>query len=122
VNIGTKPVRRRAIYLGTAVVTGLLLGFSCAAKTADFNPLHPADTSGPRATLQGFVETMDNIYIHMAEVLKSYAASGRHYSVQRSAGTSWRSLRTDLRPLELWTLPGFYLFSTGALSAVSKLF
>jgi MscS family membrane protein len=73
-----KPVRRRAIYLGTAVVTGLLLGFSCAAKTADLNPLRPADTSGPRATLQGFVETMDNIYLHMAEVLKSHAASGRH--------------------------------------------
>jgi hypothetical protein len=91
VNIGTKPVRRRAIYLGTAVVTGLLLGFSCAAKTADFNSLRPTDASSPRATLEGFVETMDNIYLHMAEVFKSDAASGPHYSVQRSAGTSWRA-------------------------------
>jgi MscS family membrane protein len=79
VNIGTKPGGRRANYLGAALLVGLLFGFSHAAKSTDINPLRPADTSSPRGTLQSFVETMDDIYLHTAEVLKSYAASGRLY-------------------------------------------
>lgn len=78
-DIATKPVERWVNYIGAAVLIGLLFGFSYAAKSADINPLRPADTSSPRATLQSFVETMDDIYLHMAEVLKSYAASGRLY-------------------------------------------
>src|SRR5271156_2534747 len=74
-----KPVGRRANYLGAAVLIGLLFGFSNAATSADINPLRPADTSSPRATLQGFVETMDEIYLGMTEVIKSYAASNRLY-------------------------------------------
>lgn len=78
-NISKKPENRRANYLGAAVLVGLLFGFSYAAKSTDINPLRPADTSSPRGTLQSFVETMDDIYLHMAEVIKSYAASGRLY-------------------------------------------
>ena len=50
-NIGTKPGGRRVNYLGAAVLIGLLFGFSYAAKSADINPLRPADTSSPTATL-----------------------------------------------------------------------
>jgi hypothetical protein len=57
----------------------LLFGFSNAAKAADVNPLRPIDASSPRATLQGFVETLDKLYLHMADLLKSYAASDRLY-------------------------------------------
>jgi MscS family membrane protein len=70
---------RRVNYLGAAVLIGLLFGFSYAAKSADINPLRPADTSSPRATLQGFVETIDELYTHMADLLKTYAASNRLY-------------------------------------------
>jgi hypothetical protein len=79
VNIATKPVGRCANYLGALFLIGQLFGFSYTAKSAEFNPLRPADTSSPRATLQGFVETMDEIYLGMTEVLKSYAASNRVY-------------------------------------------
>jgi MscS family membrane protein len=75
----TKPVGCHANNLGAAVLIILLFGFSCAAKSADLNPLRPADTSSPRGTLQGFVETVDEIYLHMTDVLKSYAPSNRLY-------------------------------------------
>jgi MscS family membrane protein len=77
VKIGTKTVSCRVDYLGVAVLIGLLFGFSCAAKSADINPLRPADTSSPKATLQGFVETIDELYLHMADLIKTYAASNR---------------------------------------------
>jgi hypothetical protein len=57
----------------------LLLGFSSVAKTADVNPLRPIDASSPRATLQGFVDIMDETYSGMADLLKSYAGSDRLY-------------------------------------------
>src|SRR5271155_1696469 len=73
-----KPVVHFANCLSAAILI-LLFGFSNAATSADINPLRPADTSSPRATLQGFVETMDEIYLGMTEVIKSYAASNRLY-------------------------------------------
>ena len=78
-NIRTKSIGCCATHLGAAVLVGLILGFSYAAKSAELNSLRPADTSSPRATLQGFVQTMDEIYLGMVEVLKSYAASNRLY-------------------------------------------
>jgi MscS family membrane protein len=45
----------------------------------DPNPLSPVDTSSPRATLQGFVETVDGIYADMTDVLEEYARSDRLY-------------------------------------------
>ena len=68
-----------ANYLGAAVLVGSLFGFGLAAKAADVNPLRPADTSSPRATLQGFVETIDELYLHIADLFKTYAASDRLY-------------------------------------------
>ena len=73
-----RPIVHFANCLAAAVLI-LLLGFSNAAKAADVNPLRPADTSSPRATLQGFVEVMDEIYIGLTDVIKSYTASDRLY-------------------------------------------
>lgn len=49
------------------------------AALAAANPLSPLDTSSPRATLQGFIETVDTAYVGMAAVLREYADSGRLY-------------------------------------------
>ncbi len=72
-------VARCANHLCIAVVFVTMFAFARTANTADVNPLRPADTSSPRATLQGFVEVMDEIYLGMTDVLKSYAASNRLY-------------------------------------------
>jgi MscS family membrane protein len=70
----TRTVVRLANYLGAATLI-LLFGSSNAAKAADVNPLRPIDASSPRATLQGFIEIIDELYLRMADLLKSYAAS-----------------------------------------------
>ncbi len=78
--MGMQPIGHRANYLvESAILIGLLFGFSYAAKAVDLNPLRPADTSSPRATLQGFVETMDDIYLRMNDIMRGYAASDRLY-------------------------------------------
>ena len=74
----TRLVVRFANYFAAAVLI-LLFGFSNVATAAEVNPLRPIDASSPRATLQGFVETIDELYLHMADLLKSYAASDRLY-------------------------------------------
>jgi MscS family membrane protein len=55
----------------------LLLCWTRAAVADSDHPLRPPDTSSPRATLQGFIETTDDVYRRMATVLESYARSGR---------------------------------------------
>ena len=57
----------------------ILFGFSNPAEAADVSPLRPVDESSPRATLQGFIETIDEAYLGMADLMKSYAASNRLY-------------------------------------------
>ncbi|HXA26027.1 MAG TPA: mechanosensitive ion channel family protein [Acetobacteraceae bacterium] len=73
------PAVRLANCLRFAVLVGLLFGFCHAARAADPNPLSPLDTSSPRATLQGFIETVDGIYLGMADVLEAYANSDELY-------------------------------------------
>jgi MscS family membrane protein len=73
------PILRLANCLGLTVLVGLLLCFPCLANVADPNPLSPLDTSSPRATLQGFIETVDGIYAGLTDVLEEYAKSGRLY-------------------------------------------
>ena len=75
----TQPVGYPAKWLGIAILLALLLGVSHAANAADVNPLQPADTSSPRATLQGFIETVDDIYLGMTDVLDDYSRSDRLY-------------------------------------------
>src|SRR5271169_5057048 len=56
-----------------------VVGFSNPARAADVNPLRPVDESSPRATLQSFIETIDEAYVGMADLMKSYEASDRLY-------------------------------------------
>ena len=72
-------VARYANHLCIAVVVVMMFAFSNPANTADVNPLRPAGTSSPRAALQGFVEVMDEIYLGLTDVIKSYTASHRLY-------------------------------------------
>jgi MscS family membrane protein len=74
-------------YLGAAVLIAVLFGFSNSAPTADVNPLRPADTSSPRATLQSFIAGTDAAYLRMKELLTSYSRSDRLYlnSAERAA-------------------------------------
>jgi MscS family membrane protein len=77
--MGGNPVIGHAKFLGLAILVGLLFSFSYAATAAAPNPLSPLDTSSPRATLQGFIETVDDIYAGMTDILEEYATSGRLY-------------------------------------------
>jgi MscS family membrane protein len=62
-----------------ALVVALLLGFPARAGAADANPLRPVDMSSPRATLEGFVASLDSAYAGSNAVIAGYAASSRLY-------------------------------------------
>jgi len=70
------------------------------AKTADLNPLRPGDTSSPRATLRGFIETIDGMYFRFAELVNSYGASGRLYFSQEERQKQRSSLLTALTAIQ----------------------
>src|ERR1700748_3067656 len=73
-----KRSARHASYLCVALIR-LISIFSHVANAADVNPLRPVDTSSPRATLEGFVSTMDEIYLGTKDILQEYSASHRLY-------------------------------------------
>jgi MscS family membrane protein len=57
----------------------LLLPAVASAQSANPNPLQPIDASSPRATLEGFLDGMDDLYRRMGAVMQAYAASDRLY-------------------------------------------
>jgi len=65
-----------------SILASLVLLLSCAGMThaadAD-NPLAPADTSSPRATLGDFLATMNRGHALLMEIVKSYMSSSRLY-------------------------------------------
>jgi MscS family membrane protein len=63
--------------VGTVLIV-LLLGTASVANADDY-PLRPPDTSSPRATLQGFIATVDDVYRRMKSMLEEYVDSGRLY-------------------------------------------
>ena len=105
-----------AKYLCLTVLVGLALGFPCPGRAADPSPLNPLDTSSPRATLLGFIETVDGIYAGMRDVLDEYARSDRLYltkelrqkqiALLRRAPKAVRALDTSgISPLLMDTVP-----------------
>src|SRR6266581_7902764 len=74
-----KTAGHRANYLGVAALLHLLFGVLYSAQAAEANPLRPTDTSSPRATIQGFIETADDIYLRMREILEEYEKTDRLY-------------------------------------------
>ncbi|GMQ84217.1 MAG: hypothetical protein BMS9Abin06_0987 [Gammaproteobacteria bacterium] len=69
----------RHLLLIIVMLADLLSGSGIAFADADSNPLQPADTSSPRTTLQGFIETLNDINAQIVTVIKSYLASPRLY-------------------------------------------
>jgi MscS family membrane protein len=66
-------------FLGAVLLSAILLCFPHSAVATDLNPLRPADTSSPRATLQGFVTSVDEIYRQLKDVIEPYSRSDRLY-------------------------------------------
>jgi MscS family membrane protein len=69
----------RVLLQALALLVGILLCSTASAIAADTGPLSPLDTSSPRATLQGFIETVDGIYARLTDVFDGYAKSDRLY-------------------------------------------
>ena len=97
---------RRASYLCIASLIELIFVLSNVANTADVNPLRPVDTSSPRATLQGFVVTMDEIYLGMKDVLQEYAASQRLYLTPDERRKQFEALSTTAKAIKVLDLSG----------------
>ena len=97
---------RRASYLCIASLIELIFVLSNVANTADVNPLRPVDASGPRATLQSFVVTMDEIYLGMRDVLQEYAASQRLYLTPDERRKQLEVLSTAAKAIKVLDLSG----------------
>lgn len=102
----TRPAVHFANCLAAATLILLLFGFSDAAKAVDVNPLRPIDASSPRATLQGFVEIMDETYSGMADLLKSYAASNRLYLSPEERARQIKLLMGGLKAIQFLDTSG----------------
>jgi MscS family membrane protein len=99
-----KPIRCCA----TAMLAALLINLASAASAADDNPLRPPDASSPRATLQGFIAAMDDIYRRMGVLLANYADSNRLYlsrGERRDQLAALREAPKVLRYLDLSGIP-----------------
>jgi MscS family membrane protein len=82
----------------------LIFVFSKTANTAEVNPLRPVDTSSPRATLQGFVVTMDEIFAGMKDILQEYAASQRLYLTPDERRKQVEMLSTAVKAIKVLDL------------------
>lgn len=90
------------------VSTSLLSAPDPALAGSSDNPLQPANTSSPRATLRGFIETLDDIHAEIQAVIRSYLSSSRLYVSDREARQiAHAEQRLDLvrRTLDLSEVP-----------------
>jgi MscS family membrane protein len=69
----------RVLVFVSAIVAMLIVCLPSGTRAADPTPLRVPDTSSPRATLQGFIQTTDDIYVRWAELLTKYWESGELY-------------------------------------------
>src|SRR5262245_56515124 len=87
----------------TLACLALLSVFAVAAtpaQSADRERLRPVDTSSPRATLQGFIETLDASYLSFSEVIDSYRSSGRLYLNGEERHRQQNNLQSGLRAVQ----------------------
>jgi MscS family membrane protein len=95
-------------WLCAAMLLAVLLGIACAAHAADKDALRPADTSSPRTTLEGFIETTDHLYRQLTDVLTDYASSGRLYlspEQRRTQAGVFKDAPMAIRFLDLSDIP-----------------
>ncbi|SDR64277.1 MscS family membrane protein [Rhizobiales bacterium GAS113] len=112
---------RRATCLCMASLLKLVLAFSNVANAAEVNPLRPVDTSSPRATLQGFTVTMDDIYLGMKDFLQGYEASQRLYPTPDERHKQFEVLSAApkaIRVLDLSAIPPVLHDTAGAERAL----
>ena len=73
-------LKSRRILTFIPAILILLLWHHSGVLAADAgNPLSPADTSSPRETLRGFVETLNQGHAQVTEIVTSYFSSSRLY-------------------------------------------
>jgi len=65
--------------LPLVLLISLTFALPSRASGEEINPLRPVDTSSPRAALEDFTSTMDDIYRGMKDVIHDYRVSGRLY-------------------------------------------
>ena len=104
-----RPRRRgRAFACASAIVAMLLVCLSSGAGAAEPHPLRVPDMSSPRATLQGFLETTDDLYGGWADLLTRYWDSGELYptaSQRKSQADLFRKAPIGIRVLDLSEIP-----------------
>src|SRR5271170_3762887 len=105
-----KSVTRIAKRLIVALFI-VAFGLCNPVKAADVNPLKPIDASSPRATLQGFVEILDETYRGFADLLKSYAASDRLYLSPEERRRQIELLSSGLKAVQFLDTQEFRQFS-----------
>jgi MscS family membrane protein len=101
-----RSVRLAARSWGSAILIALLFGISSATNAADNYPLRPADTSSPRATLQGFIEATDDVYIVFKGLLEEYGRSDRLYFNREERKKQINALRTGPKILRFLDVSG----------------
>jgi MscS family membrane protein len=74
-----QPQSRPVLILTIALLILLLSPPGGALAAEAGNPLSPADTSSPRATLKGVIDTLNEGHEQLAGIIKSYFSSSRLY-------------------------------------------
>jgi MscS family membrane protein len=74
-----RAIARCSVCLSIFLVIEVVLAFADGASAAEPNPLRPLDTSSPKATLQDFIEAIDELYRVINSNLQGYEASQRLY-------------------------------------------
>ena len=77
-----------------------------SAIAADAGPLNPLDTSSPRATLQGFSETIDGIYAGLTDLFEGYAKSDRLYLTSQERQEQINLLRRTPKAIRALDISG----------------
>lgn len=97
-----------ARFSAVVVWITLLLGIASTAEASGDFPLRPPDTSSPRATLQGFIASTDDIYGRMDNAMEDYVDSDRLYPTteeRRQLVTALNKATKVFRYLDLSGIP-----------------
>ena len=106
--MSVQPAPRRILTLALTIFVLLLAHPTGASGANADNPLAPADTSSPRATLSGFIETLNQGHAQLSKIVSSYINSPRLYLSARERAEVDRVLeKVELarRTLDLSELP-----------------
>jgi MscS family membrane protein len=104
----SNPRRSWRWLLAAAALAAFCQLLACPASAGEAHPLQPIDTSSPRATLQGFLETTNEGYAASSGLLRSYLSSSRLYLLPEELASlryAFSRLETAERTLDLSKLP-----------------